>query len=46
MMSGDITLEASRQCQRASKIMSTFIIIAVSQKVKKKKTQNCFALKM
>ena len=28
-MNGDITLEALRQCQRASKVMSPFIIFAV-----------------
>ena len=28
-MNGDITLEALRQCQRASKVTSPFIIFAV-----------------
>jgi len=28
-MNGDITLEALRQCQRASKVISPFIIFAV-----------------
>ena len=28
-MNGDITLEALRQCQRASKVMLPFIIFAV-----------------
>ena len=27
-MNGDITLEALRRCQRASKVISTFIIFA------------------
>ena len=29
IMNGDITLEALRQCQRASKVISPFIILAV-----------------